>query len=279
MTPSPAAPAAQPARSDRLTVIALSALAYIVAVGLHEHLGHSLACLLLGSHPTELGAFYSNCDYSGLSDLRIRLVALAGPVVSLAIGVVCFVLLRLRPPRAANGYYFVWLLGTLGLMAATGYLFFSGMTGIGDFGTTRDGVFYQAAPEWLWRVILTVVGLAAYFLVIRLAVRELDPHIGGVGRVRIRYARLLVLASYLTGVVVSVGIGLLNPHGLIIVAISAAASSLGASSGFLWMMQLLDRERPVALPGLVVQRSWRWIALGAAATIVYAIVFGPTLRP
>ncbi len=21
----------------------------------------------------------------------------------------------------------------------------------GDFGTTRDGLFYQAAPEWLWR--------------------------------------------------------------------------------------------------------------------------------
>jgi hypothetical protein len=142
MAQSPVVPMVKPATSDRLTVIALSALAYIVAVGLHEHLGHTLACYLLGSHPTELGAFYSNCDYSGLSDLRIRLVTLAGPVVSLAIGVVCFLVLRYRPPRASNSYYFVWLLGALGLMAASGYLLFSGITGIGDFGTTRDGFFY-----------------------------------------------------------------------------------------------------------------------------------------
>jgi hypothetical protein len=126
---------------------------------------------------------------------------------------------------------------------------------------------------------LTVGGIVTYFLVIRLAVREIDPHIGGVGRARIHYARLLVLTSYLTGVVVSLGINLLNPHGVILVAISAAASSLGAPSGFLWMMQLLERERPVALPGLIIQRSWRWIAVGGVVTVAYAVVLGPTLHP
>jgi hypothetical protein len=47
---------------DKLTLIAVSAIAYILAVALHEHLGHATACVLLGSHPLELGAFYVNCD-------------------------------------------------------------------------------------------------------------------------------------------------------------------------------------------------------------------------
>ena len=36
-----------------------------------------------------------------------------------------------------------------------------------------------------------------------------------------------------------VSIGLLNPQGLAIVLISSVASSLGGTSGFLWMMQLV----------------------------------------
>ena len=104
---------------DRLTLIAISALAYITAAGLHEHLGHTLACILLGSHPTEIGAFYVNCDYTGMSDLSIRLVALAGPLVSLLLGLVSFSILRRRPPRSYAVYYFVWLLGSIALMAAT----------------------------------------------------------------------------------------------------------------------------------------------------------------
>lgn len=55
--------------------------------------------------------------------------------------------------------------------------------------------------------------------------------------------------------------------------------SLGATSGLLWMMQLLDRKRSVAAPGLVIPRRWGWIAAGVAVTLVYAAVLGPTIRP
>ena len=89
-----------PSTPDRPTLIAISAVAYIAAVGLHEHLGHTLACITLGSHPTEVGAFYINCDYAGMSDISIRLVALAGPLVSLLIGIVSFLILYRRAPRA-----------------------------------------------------------------------------------------------------------------------------------------------------------------------------------
>ncbi len=266
-------------KPDLLTVIGISALAYITGTGLHEHLGHTAACYLLGSHPTEIGAFYVNCNYTPLSDVSIRLVTLAGPLVSLLVGIVCFLILRYRSPRSSHGFYFVWLLGSIGLMSGTGYLLFSGVTGLGDFGTTRDGLFYQASPEWLWRIILTLAGLACYYLVILVSVHGIDPRIAGQGRERIRFGRGLALTSYLTGAVVSILTGLLNPHGLIIVLISSAASSLGATSGLLWMMQLLNREKDVPMPGLVFSRRWAWIALGAIVTVIYAAVLGPTIHP
>jgi hypothetical protein len=84
---------------DRLTLIAISALAYVVGVALHEHLGHALACVVLGSHPTEMGAYYVNCDDARLSSFSIRLVQLAGPFVSVLTGVVCFALVRRMPDR------------------------------------------------------------------------------------------------------------------------------------------------------------------------------------
>lgn len=278
MAQHPSIPTTIPSTFDRLTLIALSALAYITAVGLHEHLGHTAMCIVLGSHPIEVGAFYVDCDYAGLSDLGIRLVAIAGPAVSLGIGIVCFLILRHFPSRLFTSNYFVWLLGSIGLMSASGYLFFSGISGAGDFGTTRDGVFYQVTPEWLLRTVLVIVGIVSYLLVVHLAVHEIDQYINGVGNTRIRYAHQLTLTSYLTGAIVYIAIGLLNPHGLIIVVVSAAASSLGATSGLIWMMRLLDRDRQVLRPELTIQRSWWWIALGGMVTVIYAMILGPTLH-
>ena len=64
--------------TDYLTVIALSMLAYTLAVVLHEHLGHAPTCASLGGHTAELGAYYVDCQYAGMPDISIRLVALAG---------------------------------------------------------------------------------------------------------------------------------------------------------------------------------------------------------
>jgi hypothetical protein len=268
------APGALP---DRLTLVAISALAYVVAVALHEHLGHATACALLGSHPTEMGAFYIECDDAKLTGVAIRLVAIAGPLVSLAIGIVCVPFARRLTSPAA--FYFTWLLGTLGLMGAAGYPLFSGVSGLGDLGTTTDGALRGATPEWAWRAVEAAAGLIAYIAVVRYAARALEPRLSGVGVTRIRPARLTTLWSYFTGAAVYLAIGILNPYGLVIVITSALASSMGGTSGLLWMTRLLKREPSAHGPGIYFGRSWTWIIVAAAITLGYAAVFGPTLRP
>jgi hypothetical protein len=268
------APGALP---DRLTLIALSALAYIIAVALHEHLGHATACALLGSHPIELGAFYVECDDARLTSLGIRLVAIAGPLVSLVLGLVCLPLAaRCTSPAA---FYFTWLLGALGLMDAAGYPLFSGVSGLGDLGTTSDGALRGVSPEWAWRTAEAAAGFIAYIAVVRCAGRAIAPHLSGVGRARIHAARLTFTWSYLVGAAVYLPIGVLNPRDLVIVLTSALASSMGGTSGLLWMSRVLGREPPAPGPGIYFARSWGWIIAAAVLTLGYAVVFGPTLRP
>ncbi len=74
-------------------------------------------------------------------------------------------------------------------------------------------------------------------------------------------------------------IGLLNPLGIMLFLVSAAGSSLGGTSGLLWMMQLLNRKRESATPPFQLARSWPWIITGLLAIAIYAGVFGPTLHP
>ncbi|MGH8611965.1 MAG: hypothetical protein ACREYF_07955 [Gammaproteobacteria bacterium] len=264
--------------TDYLTVIALSLLAYTLAVLSHEHLGHSLACWTLGGHLAELGAFYVGCQSANMPDLSIRLVALAGPIVSLITGAVVLLVLGRLPKAASHLRYWAWLFGTISLMTAMGYLLFSGITGLGDLGTSRDGALYLARPDWLWRLASVGLGGAGYALVIYLSLRKMDELIGGEGIQRVGQAQKLALTSYLTGSLMSVLIGLLNPHGLIIVLISAAASSLGGTSGLAWMMQLLDREKSSLAAPLPLERNWSWVIAGFVVTILYALILGPTVR-
>jgi hypothetical protein len=264
---------------DYLTVIAVSMLAYTLAVLLHEHLGHALTCVSLGGHPLELGAYYVNCDYATMPDISIRLVALAGPFVSLITGAVGLIILERIPPGASHLRYWVWLFGTISLMTASGYLLFSGITGLGDFGTSRDGALYLARPEWLWRVASAIIGAAGYVLVISLSLRKMDKLIGGEGSGRVAQAQKLALTSYLTGSMMAVLIGFLNPQGIVIVLISAAASTLGGTSGLAWMMQMLDRKKASSTPPLQLGRSWLWISMGFIVTILYAVILGPSLHP
>ena len=161
-------------------------------------------------------------------------------------------------------------------MSTPGYLIFSGITGLGDFGTSRYGVLYRVAPPWLWQTGIIVAGITGYIVVAYVSARAMEVRIiGGDGVERIRRARHLALTSYLTGGAVSVAIGMLNPIGLRIVIESSIASSLGASSGLLWMMQFLSLKTSSPAPILAFGRSRRWIAIGGITTIVYAVVFGP----
>ncbi|MBL8061383.1 MAG: hypothetical protein JNK32_00070 [Anaerolineales bacterium] len=262
---------------DLLTLIAISAFSFMLATAVHEHAGHSLACALLGGEVKELGAFYVDCETASLSDMGNRLVSFAGPLVSLIFGIFGVALFDRAFKANSQLKFFLWHFATTNLMVAAGYSLFSGVAGIGDLGTGESGVFYNLQPEWVYRVGLSILGLASYYWVVRISIKRMDTFIGGEGNERIGRAQMISLIAYLTGGVIAVLIGLLNPYGLIIVLISSFTSSMGGTSGLAWMMQLLDRKKNTGEAPFVLVRSWAWIMASVIFLVAYAAIFGRTL--
>src|SRR4030042_2892285 len=160
--------AASKTKFDILSVIAVSLLAYTLAVIFHEYMGHALMGVAFGGRLSELGALYIGGNHAVQTSMPVwasKFVLLAGALFNAITGIVGLILLaRLR--KASNlSKYALWLFGTISLLTAAGYVLFSGVSGVGDFGAGSSGLFNGVQPEWLRRGGLARRGRAAPFFV------------------------------------------------------------------------------------------------------------------
>jgi hypothetical protein len=254
---------------DTLTIIAIAIVATVVADVLHEGVGHGGACLLTGGHPLALSTVHFDCDNNG------RLVAAGGTIVNFIAGLFFWLASR-RATRSTHLRYFLWLSMTLNFFATGGYFLFSGVGNIGDWADVIAG--FQ--PAWLWRIGLTLLGVASYGLFMWIALLEMRPFLPKAGPERWKRARKLSLVSYFTDGILACIAGLFNPVGMILVAISAAAASFGGASGLYWMWNWLKGPRiPVGtfeMPPLT--RSRGWIVAASILAVVFVAVLGPGLK-
>lgn len=98
-----------------------SAVAYatasVITVTLHEF-GHALAARLYGFHPTVYGLHEEDV---AASPVRIAVIAAAGPVVSLLLGLVFLAIQKRMRGQGFPRYLTLWL-GLLGIAVFMGYL-------------------------------------------------------------------------------------------------------------------------------------------------------------
>ena len=139
---------------DHPTLIAITAVAYILANCAHEGAGHGGACVLMGGRPVALSAVFFECDETALSASAQRWIAAAGTLANLALGSLALALLARRLHGNRPSRYFLWLLMTINLLQAAGYFLFSGVGNIGDWASVIRG----ATPPALWRAALAVAG-------------------------------------------------------------------------------------------------------------------------
>jgi len=254
------------------TVGSIGILAYMLGNVLHEGMGHGGACLLVGAKPLVLSSVHFECS------LDSRLVMAGGTLVNLLAGAVLFVLGRLTGPRYPRLKYFFWISMTVNLFTATGYFLFSGIGGIGDWGAFIQGL----GPQWLWRIGLTIFGAVTYLLAARISLLELRPLIGSNKEQRYQRAVRLSAIPYFAGGILMCMAGALNPKGMILILISAAASTFGGTSGLMWATDWLNRGTlipygPPAEP-IPIHKSWPLIVAACAIAIAFIGVLGPSVR-
>jgi hypothetical protein len=260
-------------RPDLLTLASLAVVAYALANVIHEGLGHAGTCVLVGGKPLVLTSMQFEGDTEGLSPIADRLIAAGGTIANLVAAALALPLLRKSRERSPATWLFLWLFVTVNVLVAAGYPLFSGVGGIGDWANVTRGW----EPAWFWRLLLAAVGGISYLFAVLWAMKALAARLEETGPTRVKTAYAYTLTPYLVGGLLYVVAGLLNPAGLMLVAISAVPSSFGGTSGFAWGPQLLhDPDIPSAtgpVPGLA--RRWGWVALAAVVGLAFIIVLGP----
>ncbi|MGA8030413.1 MAG: hypothetical protein WB992_25000 [Bryobacteraceae bacterium] len=250
-------------KDDRLTLIAISALAYILQDVLHEGLGHGVTAWLMGAHRLTISTVALQ------SDIDRRWISANGTLVNLLFGAIFWLVLRrARAYRPATRYFLVLAMAG-NLFTGTGYFFFSGVANFGDWAAVIRGM----QPYWLWRVGLVALGVASYYASMLLvgaelqAFRDREIHSGRI--------REVSWTPYFTEGALAAVSGLFNPAGLFYVIASALPSTLGANAGLLSMPVMMRqwgrREEEQAGP---VGRSMAWIAPSAIASLLFIFVVG-----
>ena len=258
------------AKDDLLTLIAISALGYIVPDILHEGLGHGVTAWLSGARTLSISTVALQ------SDISTRWISANGTLVNLAAAAVFWTLLRKPQRYSPQLHYFFVLAFAADLFTGTGYFLYSGVADFGDWAAVITGL----QPHWLWRLGLIVIGAASYYasmLLVRaklLPFREPDP--------ASRRIRALCWIPYVTEGIIAGVSGLLNPLGLFYVFSAALSSSLGANAGLLalpGMMRLRTGSEPKPEPvadiaPAPIRRSVAWIIAGAIASLLFIFVLG-----
>jgi hypothetical protein len=261
---------------DILTVASVAVVAYALSNVVHEGVGHGGACLLVGCSPHLLTSMQFDGDYSRLPEAAARIIAAGGSVANLVMAAVAIVLLRRSRKDIATTWLFLWLLATVCLLQATGYLLFSGVGNAGDWAEVVRG--WPGGP--LWRVGLAGAGGLTYWMATRWAMGRLGARLHALAPSRVSEAYRYTLVAYFTGAILYVAAGSLDPGGFAILLISGVAASLGGTSGLAWGPQLLKDPTlgPATIPLPPVVRDWRWVGAAVVSGSLFVFVLGSGIR-
>jgi hypothetical protein len=248
---------------DAATVCAISLVAAILTNVLHEGLGHAAIALMTGAK----AGILSTVAWS--SALDSRLVAAGGTLVNLAAGGIFWIALRSATRAPVQLRFFFLLCVAFNLFVGTGYFFFSGVTNFGDWAVVISGL----PAHWLWRTLMVVVGMASYFGAVLIVGTGLVRYVG-VPRNELRRLRKLTFIPYFSSIVLVSAGGLLNPIGIQLVWQSALPATAGAKSGLLWLRYYIPRRTVPARESEEIDRSYAWIALAVALSLVFVFVLG-----
>ena len=252
-----------PTNDDALTVCAISLLAAMLADLLHEGLGHAALALVTG---TQSGVL-STVAWS--SPLDSKLVAAGGTLANLAAGIVFWIALRRTKRGSVQLRFFLLTSTAFDLLAGTGYFFFSGVTNFGDWAV----VIADLHPHWLWRTLLVIIGIAAYYLAVFVIGAGLVRYVG-VPRADQRRLRRLTLIPYFSAALLLAAGGLLNPIGIQLVWQSALPGAAGAHSGLLWLRYYIRRKTVPERGSEGIGRNYVWITSAAILSLVFIFVLG-----
>lgn len=149
-----------------VTISAIGIGAYILAVILHQIVGHTLFCLITGGNVTLLTSVYFQCDSNNI------LSNAAAPAVNFAAGILLFIISKAKSNLTIHAHFFLLIASAFNLFWGSGSLIYSGITNSGDWSYAINSL----EPVWIWKLVLLVSGIISYLIAAKIVivkVREL----------------------------------------------------------------------------------------------------------
>jgi hypothetical protein len=146
---------------------------------------------------------------------------------------------------------------------------FSGVTNFGDWAV----VIADLHAHWLWRTLLVVTGMAAYYIALLVVGTGLVRYVG-VPRTEPRRLRKLTFIPYFSAASILCAGGLLNPIGIQLVWQSALPGAAGANSGLLWLRHYIPKKTVPDLRSEGISRNYVWIIVAAILSLIFIFVLG-----
>lgn len=255
-------------RSSLVTTVAIAVTAYALCDLVHEVVGHGIAALMVpGVRVLSLSTVA--LQTTGNS----RIVAAAGSIANVLVGVGALGLFHRLARFSATGYFF-WLFGSLNLLNGSGYPLYSAVLGSGDWDVVVRGL----QPPWIWRVALGMVGAAAYVGVVMLSAKELTRAVERNLVSRGQIARL-VFSAYVAGGALLLGAATFNPISPSLILVSGLSSGFAAMAGLTLVPSMVENRTVGTGTGKgVVSQSPGWIGAGLVVGTFFVAIVGPGIR-
>ncbi len=255
------------------TIISIAIVVWAISNAGHEILGHGVACVLEGYEPVRVSSSFLHCDAIGSTFWEGKARFASGTAYNLILAVISLFLIRSGKVRNPKTNYFLWLLMSVNL-------FYSGSYIMGWFiGPTLDWTLFLKGlnPQFLWKLVLTAVGLLVLGAGFHLSRKYWEPFLGNHEPERRRRMTLLTLVPYLSAIALKVSAGLLNPSPdrmLIFLG------SLGATGFFLvWLNFVrywpLNKQFIASSEAAELDISIPWLVIGFVSAVLFVGLLGP----
>ena len=124
---------------DIVVVASITITTYLFAQIIHEGLGHGGMALLIGAKIIQVTNTSLQYDPSGISLSAGRVIAAAGTLANVIVGILALWFLRTTSMKSANTRFFLWLFGHVNLFKGFGYLLIT-FAPIGDWHDVTEGL-------------------------------------------------------------------------------------------------------------------------------------------
>jgi hypothetical protein len=265
---------------DIPTLVAISIVAWILVVSLHEIVGHAVPAVLMGLDvrmvtSTGVDIPTDQVSYDLSSSGKARILLAGGTVVNLLTGTIALILLHIRKQISKAFQYFLWLFTTFSFVIVIMYLVSATAIGAGDW----IGFIQESVPRNLYISIIIGIGILFALPGYALPLWEWMPNLKGNRLILLKITFVPVLALTITQILSTLRSPYLNEKGG---QNTLLASVFVCIHVLIWaiLVNLIPVPRSSkGIEGIGLGRSPFWLVAGIVFFLIFVLILGSGIGP